>query len=147
MYSEQFIIVLSIKSVYKKLVVFLISLGFLCKGIQGIIWPFGLSSFFNFYICFYLVISLNSIADVNVISVDWERLAGPSPYYVEAALNTEIVGNRTGDLMNWFIDEFDAKLEDFYPVGWSLGGQVVGHLGHHLDGQLPRITGLDPAGK
>ena len=38
-------------------------------------------------------------------------------------------------------------MSSFHPVGFSLGGQVVGHLGYKMDGKLHRITGLDPAGK
>ena len=51
------------------------------------------------------------------------------------------------DLIQHLVNYFEeVQLEDFHPVGFSLGGQVAGHLGNHLEGQLPRITGLDPAG-
>ena len=40
----------------------------------------------------------------------------------------------------------NANIGDFHVVGFSLGGQLVGHIGYRLNGELPRITGLDPAG-
>ena len=81
-----------------------------------------------------------------MISVDWETLAGPSPFYCEAAENTKSVGYHVGDLINFLVEQTAADLATFHPVGFSLGGQVVGHLGYHLEGNLDRITGLDPAG-
>ena len=82
-----------------------------------------------------------------MISVDWATLAGPQPFYEIAAANTKPVGYLAADFISYLVDIFDASsLEDFHPVGFSLGGQVVGHLGYRLNGTLPRITGLDPAG-
>ncbi len=33
-------------------------------------------------------------ADLNVISVDWSRLAGPAPFYFTAARNAKAVGGQ-----------------------------------------------------
>ena len=85
--------------------------------------------------------------DFNVISVDWELLAGPSPYYFLASDNVIPVGFRIGAFVTFLVDNFGCSLDDFHPTGFSLGGQVVGNVGHALNGELPRITGLDPAGR
>eukprot|EP00095_Tigriopus_kingsejongensis_P006236 maker-scaffold301_size216225-snap-gene-1.24 protein:Tk06236 transcript:maker-scaffold301_size216225-snap-gene-1.24-mRNA-1 annotation:"lipase" len=84
--------------------------------------------------------------DANVISVDWEVFAGPAPNYFEAADNTKPVGYLVGDFFNFLVDQVGMSLSDVHVIGFSLGAQTVGHLGFHLSGQLPRITGIDPAG-
>lgn len=84
--------------------------------------------------------------DYNVISVDWENLAGPGPLYFYAAENTKPTGYRIGDFIEFVINTTGAELKDFHAVGFSLGGQVVGHLGFRTGGKMSRITGLDPAG-
>jgi len=84
--------------------------------------------------------------DYNVISVDWERLAGPSPWYGIAAANTRTVGARSGRFLKFLINEFGLNIDDIHVIGFSLGGQLVAFIGQELNGTLPRITGLDPAG-
>ena len=87
------------------------------------------------------------IGNYNVISVDWRRLANTAPFYNIAAGNTKPVGYITADLIKYILKYYgNAKIENFHPVGFSLGAHVAGHLGYHLDGSLSRITGLDPAG-
>ena len=43
-------------------------------------------------------------------------------------------------------DEISFQLSDIHIVGFSLGAQVAGKIGVDLNGNLARITGLDPAG-
>ena len=87
------------------------------------------------------------LGDFNIISVDWENLAGPSPFYFYAAENSKPVGYRIADFIDFIINTTGAKLEEIHPIGFSLGAQVVGHLGYKTEGKMARITGLDPAGK
>ena len=78
--------------------------------------------------------------------MDWERLAGPSPWYGIAAANTRTVGARSGQFLKFLINEFGLNIDDIHVIGFSLGGQLVAFIGQELNGTLPRITGLDPAG-
>jgi len=83
--------------------------------------------------------------DCNVISVDWEPLAR-GPNYVKAARNAMPAGARTADFLRGLMEASGAVLEDFHAIGYSLGGQHVGGLGHAMEGKMKRITALDPAG-
>ena len=57
------------------------------------------------------------------------------------------VGARAAELIQSLIDVSGATLEDFHGIGCSLGGQVMGGIGKALNGEMKRITALDPAGK
>ena len=83
--------------------------------------------------------------DCNVISVDWEPLAR-APFYVKAARNAMPAGARVAELLKSIIQTTGASLEDFHGIGSSLGGQLMGGLGHAMEGKMKRITALDPAG-
>ena len=78
--------------------------------------------------------------------MDWNKLAGPAPWYGVAMNNAKNVGARTGDLLLFMMDKFGLSALDVHVIGWSLGGQLVAFIGQQTDGQLARITGLDPAG-
>ncbi len=85
--------------------------------------------------------------DYNIFSVDYETLGkGPLENYPDAICNAHDVGFATGEFIKFLVKEFHAKLVDFHPIGWSLGGQVVGIIGRSLEPKLPRISALDPAG-
>ena len=87
------------------------------------------------------------IGNYNVISVDWRRLANTAPFYNIAAANTKPVGYLTADLITYITQHYDSSdIKLFHPIGFSLGAHVAGHAGYHLNGELSRITGLDPAG-
>ena len=77
--------------------------------------------------------------------MDWRKLANTYPFYNVAASNTKPVGYLTASLLQ-FLASSGASINSFHPIGFSLGAQVAGHLGFKLNGELPRITGLDPAG-
>ena len=90
---------------------------------------------------------LNFSEDCNVISVDWAPLAGPAPWYGIAVANLKKVGARTGQFIDFLRKNNQIVYEDLHVLGFSLGGQLVAFIGQELNGELPRITGLDPAGK
>jgi len=84
--------------------------------------------------------------DCNVISVDWAPLAGPAPWYGVAVANARKVGARAGQYLAFLKENLGLSYEDVHVLGFSLGGQLVAFIGQELNGVLPRITGLDPAG-
>jgi hypothetical protein len=73
-------------------------------------------------------------------------LAGPVPWYFVAVENAQNVGQRTGQFVQFMINNLQLSPEDVHVVGFSLGGQLVSFIGRETNGKLARITGLDPAG-
>ncbi|XP_055942962.1 pancreatic lipase-related protein 2-like [Argiope bruennichi] len=86
--------------------------------------------------------------DVNVIIIDWS-LGARVPYYVAAAVNSELVGAQGAVLYYTIKDKLGIMEKDLHVVGFSLGAHVAGFFGKRmkeLRGTRPgRITGLDPA--
>ncbi|GFQ76059.1 pancreatic lipase-related protein 2 [Trichonephila clavata] len=86
--------------------------------------------------------------DLNVIIIDWS-LGARVPYYVAAAVNSELVGAQAAVLYYFIKDNIGIKEKDLHVVGFSLGAHVAGFVGkrmQELRGTRPgRITGLDPA--
>ena len=58
------------------------------------------------------------------------------------------VGQHVAEFINYMLnrDDFSFLLSDIHIIGFSLGRQVAGKAGAALNGNLARITGLDPAG-
>lgn len=81
---------------------------------------------------------------MNVIVVDWS-LGARVPYYIQAAVNTELVGAQVAVLIFLLKDNFGVQEKNLHLIGFSLGAQVVGFVGkkmQELRGTRPaRITG------
>ncbi|CAG7726367.1 unnamed protein product [Allacma fusca] len=95
-----------------------------------------------------LVKEIHKNQSANVIHVDWEDGAG-SYWYPTNVANGELVGKSVAKVIQILVDKSIAKKELIHLVGFSLGGQVVGIVGHSIyktGGWKPkRITSLDPA--
>ena len=90
-----------------------------------------------------MVKSFLRIDNFNVITVDYY---GKFIVYELSVSNARIIGLRVARLIQNFVSELGANLNDFHLIGHSLGAHVAGYAGDKLNGQLGRITGLDPAG-
>ncbi|XP_046440216.1 pancreatic lipase-related protein 2-like isoform X2 [Daphnia pulex] len=81
--------------------------------------------------------------DCNFINVDWRHLAA-GPDYPRAVANVQLVGSLTGSFVKFLVLK-GADLRRVHLIGFSLGAHVVGKAGQTMNGEIPRITGLDPA--
>jgi pancreatic triacylglycerol lipase len=88
--------------------------------------------------------ALLNASRMNVIAVDWS--GGNKLPYTQATANTQVVGAEIARLIKSVCEKSGAKAADFHIIGHSLGAHIAGYTGQRLDGQLGKITGLDPAG-
>lgn len=77
--------------------------------------------------------------DVNVIVMDWRRLALSD--YATAARGVPDVGRGLGQFINFLINTAGGNLNNVHLVGFSLGAHLVGNAGRELGGRVARITG------
>uniref|UniRef100_A0A8C7BVE7 Lipase I n=1 Tax=Neovison vison TaxID=452646 RepID=A0A8C7BVE7_NEOVI len=91
----------------------------------------------------FLTVLLNK-DDINVIVVDWNRGA-TTLLYNRAVRNTRKVAVSLSSYIRNLLDH-GASLHNFHFIGMSLGAHISGFVGKIFQGQLGRITGLDPAG-
>ncbi|CAH1637298.1 unnamed protein product [Spodoptera littoralis] len=83
-------------------------------------------------------------SDVNVIVLDWRRLAASD--YVTATRGVPAVGRGLGQFLNFLNRVTGAAFNSMHIVGFSLGAHLVGNAGRELGGRAARVTALDPAG-
>ncbi|XP_022113679.2 lipase member H-B [Pieris rapae] len=81
--------------------------------------------------------------DTNVIVVDWSQYSLQS--YSNAVSAVPGVGTAVAELINNLIEANITTLSDVHLVGFNLGAHVAGYAGRTLNGQVARITGLDPS--
>lgn len=80
----------------------------------------------------------------NVIKVSWAD--SNRGLYHSAAFNSRIVGRQLTLLLHYLDRLYELDFDKLHLVGHSLGAHIAGFVGLDFDGQLARITGLDPAG-
>ncbi|XP_058813963.1 phospholipase A1 VesT1.02-like [Topomyia yanbarensis] len=79
----------------------------------------------------------------NICAVDWSQLALVE--YNLAAKNTGKVGRYLAKFVKFLLAE-GLTIEQVTLVGHSMGAHISGIAGAALDGKIPMIVGLDPAG-
>ncbi|CAH1236366.1 unnamed protein product [Diabrotica balteata] len=82
--------------------------------------------------------------DINVIVVDWSKMAGKN--YISAKRAVTRVGLYVAGFITELKANFGLRLEKVKFVGHSLGAHICGNAGAALGGKVDRIVGLDPAG-
>jgi len=81
---------------------------------------------------------------VNVIHVNWERLAA-APHYDTAAANTIPVGLYVSRFIDWLVSSGYTTYSKIHFNGHSLGSHVGGYAGSKTAQKFARISALDPA--
>ncbi|KAJ8390625.1 hypothetical protein AAFF_G00102310 [Aldrovandia affinis] len=91
-----------------------------------------------------LVRQLIAQEDMNVLVVDWNRGAANVNYLIAVSNTHKTAENLTGFIQN--MQENGASLNSIHMIGVSLGAHISGFVGAHFNGEIGRITALDPAG-
>lgn len=82
-------------------------------------------------------------------SVDWSAGGSTANYYL-ARHRVNSTGSAIADYISFLVMTTGANPRNMLPVGFSLGGQVVGFVGRNVQRllgiKLTAILGLDPAG-
>jgi len=87
--------------------------------------------------------------EYNIIGIDWS--AGcKTPNYASARYRCAPTGYAISEFMLFLVRDGGANARDFLPMGFSLGGHVVGFIGRGMQSllgfSLPALVALDPAG-
>jgi predicted esterase len=78
-------------------------------------------------------------SNVNVIVVDWRRLAIST--YTTAVRGIPAVGRGVGQFINFLCQTTGCNVNNFHIIGFSLGAHLAGNAGRELGGRVARITG------
>ncbi|XP_053076877.1 ADP-ribosylarginine hydrolase isoform X2 [Acinonyx jubatus] len=87
--------------------------------------------------------ALLQAANANVIAVDW--VYGSTGIYFSAVQNVVKLGLEISRFLKKLL-VLGVSKSSIHIIGVSLGAHVGGVVGYFYEGQLGRITGLDPAG-
>ena len=88
----------------------------------------------------------NSASEVNLICVDWDKLA-TIENYIGAAINSNDAGRFIGEnlVVNILIARLDQSPAKIHAIGHSLGAHLVGHIGRQVQAvggvTIKRVTG------
>ncbi|XP_051537241.1 lipase member H-like isoform X1 [Myxocyprinus asiaticus] len=93
---------------------------------------------------YQFVKSLLNQGDMNLIVVDWNHGA-TNINYLKVVKNTRVVAAKLIDLIHK-MKENGAALGSIHMIGISLGAHISGFTGAKFNGEIGRITALDPAG-
>uniref|UniRef100_A0A1E1W1Y4 Lipase domain-containing protein n=1 Tax=Pectinophora gossypiella TaxID=13191 RepID=A0A1E1W1Y4_PECGO len=87
--------------------------------------------------------ALLSTEDVTVIVVDWSLVA--SQPYANAVAQVANIGANIAELIRILLQYRRFTLANLHLVGFGLGAHIVGYAARSTNGDVARITGLDPS--
>lgn len=89
-------------------------------------------------ICLFFISAFLEDGDVNVIVLDWHRLANRN--YITARNGVPGAGRGLGQFINW-LASLGVSYDSMHLVGFSLGAHLVGNAGRETGSKVRRITG------
>lgn len=90
--------------------------------------------------CFISLTACLGKSDVNVIIMEWRRLALSD--YATAVRGVPAVGRGLGQFLTFLNRVTGAPFNTMHLVGFSLGAHVVGNAGREIGGRAARVTGV-----
>ncbi|XP_076290869.1 inactive pancreatic lipase-related protein 1-like [Lasioglossum baleicum] len=84
------------------------------------------------------------VTKCNVIAIDYRKVAD-NINYIADAIHVNAVGAAIANALDQLVAH-GLDCNKVHIVGHSLGAQVAGHVGIHINCNISRITGLDSAG-
>lgn len=95
------------------------------------------------YFCSHIMKTYLRAERCNVICVDWKQLTYDL-FYASAKINVKYIGYDIAKVLNILTNNMKLGSENIHLIGHGMGAHIVGYTGKKLNGQIPRITGLDP---
>ncbi|XP_025197451.1 pancreatic lipase-related protein 2-like [Melanaphis sacchari] len=95
------------------------------------------------YFCTDVVKAYLSAKRCNVICVDWMQFSFEL-MYTSAKINAKHIGYDIAKVLNILTNNMSVGSDNIHLIGHGMGAHIVGYTGKKLNGQIPRITGLDP---
>ncbi|CAH1714697.1 unnamed protein product [Aphis gossypii] len=91
----------------------------------------------------YLFAAYLRVERCNVICVDWKQLTYDL-FYASVKINVKYIGYNIVKVLKIFTNNMKVGSENIHLIGHGMGAHIVGYTGKKLNGQIPRITRLDP---
>ncbi|XP_022170464.1 lipase member H-A-like [Myzus persicae] len=95
-------------------------------------------------VCLTLKTEYFALYDYNVVCVDWSVVALDFAYFT-ARLRCKDIGNYVAEMIMTMTENTPQTNDDVHIIGFSMGAHIAGYAGKRLEGNVHRITGLDPA--
>ncbi|XP_071784199.1 pancreatic triacylglycerol lipase-like [Asterias amurensis] len=89
--------------------------------------------------------SFMKLGNYNIIMVSWPSFRWDLLTYQKSVMDIVLVAKELALLLEELHEHRGLQYEDVHMLGHSLGAHLAGYTGMFLNGQIGRISGLDPA--